>query len=656
MSEGDSSDFHKTRIRSLKEIIPEAFDGDDLNPMALLDALGIELNSDDLRKEKFGLTWSGRRAAAKAATSKSSFTLTLDSEQSVKHGQTNSMFIHGENLEVLKNLNSYYGGIKMIYLDPPYNTGNDFVYEDDFSTPLEKYLAISGQISSDGHKLSTNTETSGRFHSDWLSFIYPRLLLCRPLLKKDGVICVSIDDNEVSNLRMVMNEIFGEENFVSSMVWEGTNKNDAKLVSNNHDYVLVYAKNKAALRNLVKETPWRVRKEGLDDIYAKAQEIVAKYPNLTRADCRSASSELKEWYKTVKNTPSFSHKHYNSIDSKGVYFPSDLSWPGGGGPTYVVIHPETGLPVKQSIRGWIYPKQKTMLEAIENDLVHFGPDETTVPQGKTYLKKTERQVLGSVFYCDRRAAVKRLRKLMEGNEVFDFPKDEFVLMNIIEAFTNPGDIIMDVFGGSGTTGHAVLQLNAESQTTRNFIVATLPEPLNQKVKSGKNAAKLGYQYVSEITSKRLEKASKWAQKKFNPNASIDIGFEVYKLVPKSIDIWNQNDKEQRTLEDFIEKIVEENDNEYPYETITELLVSASKPLTGERIYFDTEAYNGTIVSESTMIIEKITNAEQATSALTKISSRIKTVCAYDRVFSGNDAVKMNFKHILKDKGINFFTR
>ncbi|SVC08626.1 uncharacterized protein METZ01_LOCUS261480, partial [marine metagenome] len=247
----DDSDFLKQRLNELKVLIPEAFDGHDLVPSALLSSLGIDTDdSETMSREKFGLTWNGRRKAASAANLASSFSLSHDIEQSVNIGETNSIFIHGENLDVLKNLGSYHGKIKMIYLDPPYNTGNDFIYEDDFSTPLERYLTVTGQISSDGHKVSTNVETSGRFHSDWLSFIYPRLLLCRPLLQKNGIICISIDDTEVANLRMVMNEIFGEENFVSSMVWEGTNKNDSRLISNNHDYVLVYAKNKSALREL----------------------------------------------------------------------------------------------------------------------------------------------------------------------------------------------------------------------------------------------------------------------------------------------------------------------------------------------------------------------------------------------------------------------
>lgn len=653
----DSSYFLRTRLHELKKLIPEAFDGENLVAQELLCALGLDLkDSEEMAREKFGLKWGERRAAASAARSATKLTLAQDVKQSVRCGETNSMFIHGENLDVLKNLGSYHGKLKMIYLDPPYNTGNDFIYEDDFSSPLERYLAVTGQISSEGHKLSTNLETSGRFHSNWLSFIYPRLLLCRPLLRKDGVICISIDDTEIANLRMVMNEIFGEENFVSSMVWEGTNKNDSKLISNNHDYVLVYAKNKSSLRELAKETPWRVRKEGLDEIFNEANNIMKKYPNPSRDDYRQASAELKRWFKSVKNTPSFSHKHYNCIDSRGVYFPSDISWPGGGGPMYDVIHPETNKPVKKSSRGWRYPKESTMIQAIKDDLIHFGKDETTVPQGKTYLSETDRQVLGSVFYCDRRGAAKRLRSLMDGHEVFDFPKDEYVLMNIIEAFTNPGDTILDVFGGSGTTGHAVLQLNAESGTTRNFIVATLPEQVNIKTKTGKNAAKMGYQNVSDITASRLKLASEWLEEKYQPENNVDLGFETFRLVPSVSHSWSQDSSEQITLESFIEKVTSEDEISYPYETVTELLIQAGRPLTGTRKAFDNGSFLGCQFGERVLIIESLYSPDTAASALTELPKDLEVVCSFDRVFSGNDSVKMNFKHILKDKGIVFFTR
>ena len=448
-----------------------------------------------------------------------------------------------------------------------------------------------------------------------------------------------------------MNEIFGEENFVSSMIWEGTNKNDSRLISNNHDYVLVYAKNKSSLKELAKETPWRVRKEGLDEIFNEANNIMKKYPNPSRDDYNKASDELKRWFRSVKNTPSYSHKHYNCIDSKGVYFPSDISWPGGGGPKYDVLHPETGKPVKKSARGWAFPTPERMQRAISDGEVHFGPDETTVPKKKTYLSDTSRQVLGSVFYCDRRGAAKRLRTLMDGNEVFDFPKDEYVLMNIIEAFTNPGDMILDVFGGSGTTGHAVLQLNAESGTTRNFIVATLPEQVNLKTKTGKNAAKLGYQNVSDITASRLKLTSEWLEKTYQPGTKVDLGFETFRLVPSLSHSWSQDSSEQITLESFIEKVSSEDEISYPYETVTEILIQAGRPLTGTRKAFDNGSFSGCQFGESVLIIESLYNPDTAASALIELSKDLEVVCAFDRVFSGNDSVKMNFKHILKDRGM-----
>ena len=651
----ERSSLIEERLKVLRKLIPEAFDGEEILPVELLNSLGLDSqNTELMRRERFGLTWDGRRDAAKAARTGSKFTLAQDFEQSLDVGKSNSIFIHGENLDVLKNLKSYHGKIKLIYLDPPYNTLNDYIYEDDFSTPLEKYLTITGQISSEGDKLSTNIETSGRFHSKWLTMIYPRLLLCRTLLQKEGVICISIDDTEVSNLRMVMNEIFGEENFVSSMIWQGTEKNDSKLVSNNHDYVLVYAKNKSTLRELVKETPWRVRKEGLDDIMAIAEKIISKTPN-SKIDYRAASQELNEWYsKLPNNHPSKDHRHYKNIDEKGVYFAGAIDWPGGGGPKYEIIHPETGKPVKIPGPGWRFTKE-TMLKMIEENNIHFGPDETTLPGPKRYLSETSRQVLGSVFYCDRRGAAIRLKKLM-GNNVFDYPKDELVLMNIIEAFTNPGDIILDVFGGSGTTGHAVLQLNAESGTTRNFIVATLPEKVNLKTKSGKIAAELGFENVSDITYERLKLASESLKKEFEPKENVDLGFETFRLVPNSIQSWDDELSEQTTLATFLEEISSESKSDYPYETMTELLIQASRPLTGPRAVIDNEAFSGHLFGSSTLIIGLLKNTDAAITELANLSKNVEVVCAFDRIFSGNDSVKMNFKHILKDRGIIFFTR
>jgi adenine-specific DNA-methyltransferase len=325
--------------------------------------------------------------------------------------------------------------------------------------------------------------------------MYPRLLLARNLLTDDGSIFVSIDDNEVAHLRELLDDIFGPENFLGQFIWAAGRKNDAKYISTSHEYMLVYARNLQTLNANVGQ--WRKKKNGLDEIYRKADEIKKKFGT----DHAGATNEMKLWFKSLDDShTSKKHKHYSNVDSRGVYFPDNISKPEGGGGRYEVLHPVTKKPVKLPATGWRYTSIERMDELLKDDRIHFGADETTIPCVKRYLTDTENEVPYSVFYLDGRGATKRLTELL-GGPYFDFPKDEVVLQEIIEFASDKEGIVLDFFAGSGTTGHSVLLQNAKDGGNRRFILVNIPEPTNEK----SFAFKQGIKSVSEITRMRLKK-------------------------------------------------------------------------------------------------------------------------------------------------------
>ena len=342
--------------------------------------------------------------------------------------------------DALKHLvKSYAGKVKCIYIDPPYNTGNDFVYEDDFAQSTDKFMAGSGQLDEDMNRLVCNTESNGRFHTDWLNMIYPRLKVAKDLLTDDGVIFISIDEVEVNNLQKLCDEIFGASNFVSQLVWAAGRKNDSKLISVSHEFILCYVKNISYLNE--RKITWREKKQGLSEIYATYSKLKQKYGDNTEM----IQNDLKQWYKNLPDGhPAKDHKHYSRVDKNGIYFASDISWPGGGGPKYEVLHPKTGKPVTIPSRGWITSRENLQKWIIQ-DRVDFGPNETFVPTVKSYLKEREYSVPYSVFYKDGRAASKRLAMLM-GDKVFENPKDEEIIQRLIEfCGVSEDDIVMDFF-------------------------------------------------------------------------------------------------------------------------------------------------------------------------------------------------------------------
>ena len=487
--------------------------------------------------ERYQFTWPGKRDVIRLANAPIAATLRPVREDSVDFDNTQNLYIEGDNLDVLKLLReTYLGKIKMIYIDPPYNTGNDFVYEDDFSQATGDYLANSGQYDDQGNRLVANTERNGRFHTDWLNMIYPRLKVARDLLTEDGVIFISIDETELDNLRKVCDEIFGASNFIAQIVWSAGRKNDSKYVSISHEYILTFFRNAEYIRE--HQIIWREKKQGLQDIYTTYDKLKKKYGD----NVDQIEKYLKEWFKGLPDGhPAKDHSHYNRVDEQGVFFPDNISWPGGGGPKYPVLHPITGKPVRVPSRGWI-TNSKTLHQWIEEGKVNFGPDENYVPTLKAYLKDRELSVPYSIFYKDGRAASKRLVTMM-GDKVFENPKDEEVIQRIIEfCGVTTNDIVLDFFSGSGTTAHAVMLANVNKNMRTKFILVQLPEEISEKNSSSEKSKKVARNaialcdtlgvphHVTEIGKERIRRAGK----KIKADAGLmgqdlDIGFRVLRL-------------------------------------------------------------------------------------------------------------------------------
>lgn len=514
-------------------------------------------------QERYRLDWPGKREALLAANAPIAKTLRPCREESVDFDTTKNLFIEGDNLDALKLLQeTYLGKVKMIYIDPPYNTGNDFIYEDDFAENAEAFLKRSNQKDEEGNRLVANTEANGRFHSDWLSMLSPRLRLSKNLLTQDGAIFVSCDEGEHPRLRLIMDEIFGQTNFVADMIWAAGRKNDSRLISISHEYIVCYAANIQHLSE--KQITWRQRKKGLDEIYAQYERLKRQHGQ----NYKAMTEGMKEWYRSLADGhPSKMHKHYAYVDARGVYFPDNISWPGGGGPKYEVLHPLTKKPVKVPSRGWMTSDPKRMQEWIADNRVHFGDDENTVPCIKSYLTSKEYQTPYSVFYQDGRAASKRLRTLMDG-DLFDFPKDELVLQELVEMLTEGKDIIVDFFAGSSTTAHSIMLQNAADGGNRKFIMVQLPEPCDEK----SEAFKAGYKTIAEISKERIRRAgarlksemgmvkseiktSKQVDSDIHPSPfpihhSLDIGFRVLKVDSSNMaDVYYTPDATRQTLLD-----------------------------------------------------------------------------------------------------------
>lgn len=525
-------DLLQERLARLKAEFPDLFTNEgQLNPTELLRLTGQQ------GREHFDFQWWGKAAAKRKAFTPTTAALRYDEARSVNPDKAGgNAIIEGENLEVLKLLLcAYRGQVKCIYIDPPYNTGNDFVYKDNFAEGKSAYWEQTG-VTEGGVMMSTNTKADGRFHSNWLNMIYPRLLVARQLLREDGVIFVSIDDNEVTHLRKVMDEVFGEGNFVACIVWEKTRKNDARFFSNGHEYMVLYAKNLEHLKE--QGVLWRDVKPGAPEIIAEWRAIKA---GVGDSNFEAQQEELRSWYQQLpKNHPSKKLSRYKSVDKWGPWRDGDLSWPGEDGENYQdVIHPVTNLPCKIPEGGWRYGGDE-MNRRIQSGLIEFRSDHTQPPFRKSHLitppeeldastgdeseeELTAMQVLGTYLYRQAQVSVKLLKKIL-GDKSFNNPKDHEILSQYIRYVMadDQTGIVLDFFGGSGSTAHAVLEMNKSDKGNRRFVLVQIPEATEAKSTARKN----GYKKISDITIERVKRVIQGYGDNPQP---IDAGFKVFTL-------------------------------------------------------------------------------------------------------------------------------
>jgi len=396
-----------------------------------------------------------------------------------------NLVVHGDNLKALKALLPYYhGGVKCIYIDPPYNTGNEgWVYNDNVSSPMmQEWL---GKV--------VDREDLTR-HDKWLCMMLPRLKLLRELLSDEGAIFVSIDDIEIHRMRSLLDEVFGEENFVANVVWEKGRKGDAKLFASVHEYVLVYARNKELI--LSRGIRWKRTKPGVDRVLAKYDGLRAKLKH-NHARIRE---EMMAWYRELSAADAAkAHKHYNWSDERGLYFPADFAGPDDGResrPRYDIIHPVTKKSCAKPSTGWRWDEERTQ-EALaeEPPRIHFGPDESTIPNRKTYLKEVTEEAALTVFYKDGRAATLLVEQIL-GKDAAEvpFPKDVESLADLLGLVADKDSIVLDAFAGSGTTAHAVMNLNQEDNGGRRFVLIEEKE------------------YADHITAERIRRVIKGVPK------------------------------------------------------------------------------------------------------------------------------------------------
>lgn len=524
-----SPDLTEASIDRLAELFPnvitEKLDANGHPEKAIdFDLLRQELSDHVVEgpQERYRLDWPGKREAAFAANAPIAKTLRPIREESVDFDTTKNLFIEGDNLEALKLLQeSYLAKVKLIYIDPPYNTGGDFVYEDDYAQSVSEYLSRSGQADESGTRLVANPDSNGRFHSDWLTMIYPRLRLARNLLETDGYIVVSIDDEELSTMELLLDEVMGADNKLAVLVWDRNRKNDARFFSVGHEYMLVYARNKPSLT--AAGTRLREPQPGVEEARDWINQLTTRFGD----DWGTIQSEWRKWTNAFPvDDERRKLGRFSKVGPQGPFRDDgDISWPGGGGPRYEVIHPETGKACRLPAGGWRFPSKARFDEEVANGRIVFGPDESTLPRLIRYLFESEGLVMGSVHYSYAQTAAVDFSQLMDG-KVFDNPKNWKDLRRLIDYLSGPEDVVVDFFAGSGSTAHAVLDLNATTSSRRRFIMVQIAEEPAPK----SEAAKRGYSSIAQISRDRIHRVGRAIREDLGLAADeIDVGFRCLRV-------------------------------------------------------------------------------------------------------------------------------
>lgn len=515
--------------------------------------------------ECYEFTWVGKNAAMAEAAKPTTKTLRPVKEDSRDWDTTENLYIEGDNLEVLKILQeSYLGKVKMIYIDPPYNTGHDFVYPDSFVMDNDEYSAGTGYFDEDGNVnfARENSANAGKYHSDWCSMMYSRLTLARNLLSDEGIIFISIDDNEINNLIQLCGEIFGSSNIIANFVIASNSaKNNSKYVSVTHEYLLCIAKDKQ-----LTPSGWAVPKTNVEEFKKISKQLLLGGKSL-----EDVHSELLS---LVKYPKYYEFDHYTYVDKRGPFRASDLTAPGSKA-KYDIVHPKTHLPCKTGVRGWAYT-QSEMENLIKNDYILFGKDEKVMPQLKNYLFENEKSLPKSVLFFDSQSSTKWMKAENFG---FDFPKAVNYISYVISMYPNNDFTVLDFFSGSATTAHAVMQLNAEDGGHRKFIMVQLPEPCDEK----SEAYKAGYKNICEIGKERIRRAGDKIKEE-NPllTDELDTGFRVFRVDESNMkDVYYHPDElSQLAIGDMVSNIKEDrNDMDLLYACLLDWGVEINLPHT-----------------------------------------------------------------------------
>ena len=627
--DGNSQTPQKERLEALRLLMPEVFDEGYIDWEKLKVALGENVN---FTNERYVLNWAGKSEAFRVMQQPSKATLVPCREESVDFDNTQNIFIEGENMEVLKVLQkSYFGKVKMIYIDPPYNTGSDsFIYPDKFSESKEEYLRRVGDKNEEGYMtrdgmFRKNAKENGQYHSNWLNMMMPRLYLAKSLLREDGVIFISIDDNEVHNLRLLMNEIFGEENFVAQFIWEKRlNRENRNEVSVRHDYILCYSK--------------------------------------------YTESDVRRIMQLPMNKKALSNYGNPDNDPRGLWKSDPAHAQAGHGTKfqfYTLIAPNGKQHELPSGRCWLYTKE-VMDEAIRDNRIWFGKDGNGVPRIKTYLSAKERgltpeTMLFAKDVSTNEKAKNDLKGLFDGVAVFETPKP-IELISILMQFALKDGIVLDFFAGSAATAHAAMQFNRDGNNCQ-FICVQMDELCEES----SEAYKAGYKTIAEISKERIrragakirkgieiEQAKREGQLSFEEDQTMampDLGFKVFKLSDSNFKQWrdiqgsNKGEWQQQIL-NFLDPVTE---NATIDNMVYELLLKSGKDLNStiehKKDYY---AING----KDLILMLEVATQEVIDSILAEHPNK---VIALDRLFEGNDQLKTNTVLQMRDAGIEFKT-
>lgn len=615
-----SPSFRTDLAKKLEELVPEAIADGKVDVIKLKELLAEDAGEPN---ERFGLFWPGKKQALRAAQEPTTATLRPAKDESKDWDTTNNIFIEGDNLEVLKVLQKqYHNSIKMIYIDPPYNTGKDFVYPDNFKEGLQNYLEFSQQVDEGNKKISTNTETTGRYHSNWLNMMYPRLKLARNLLTDDGVIFISIDDAEQANLKKICDEIFGEGNFLGSIAWRRFNSQaNIGMFAKVKDYILIYARN---------------------------MELV-DFGRIPLTETAKKEYQYKDEHGIYARRPCI-----HSVRGRYVY---DIKLPNG----------------RVLSENWMITKE-VFEDEDRRGLIHW-PQNGGNPMRKIYLQDAMKagQIANDFWgseFGNNKNATEEIKNLFDGKRVFDFPKPSKLLKNMIGLGSatklSNDDIILDFFSGSATTAHAVMQLNAEDGGKRKHIMVQLPEPTDEK----SEAFKAGYKKISDIARERINRAGEkikvdFADKLAERETPLDVGYRTYKLADTNFTKWQSAPTGDLTeLQARLDLMRESsNDNASEEDLLVEVLLKMGLPLTTRTQTVDVDGlhvYQVVAEGDSTEGQPVLYLNEHAKPTLEQLRAIITDLTPskfviLDDAFQGDNQLKTNLVQTCKSYDVELWT-